>query len=153
MAGAMSSYAFFEKAVQLEMLAADIYRTLGAQFQADPEARDLFRQLAEEEVQHAQRVKLLATRYQHDSRLFEDAAPAMASFDALLDEGRAILEQIERGSWSASLEVVKGELADLEERFSVAHAHVIAKAADPALRSFFERMVAQDVAHRRLLRP
>jgi hypothetical protein len=47
---------------------------------------------------------------------------------------------------------VKGELAELEERFSAAHAHAIAATANPALKAFFEQLAQQDKAHRELLR-
>jgi rubrerythrin len=149
----MGSYLFFEKAVQLELLSAAIYRALAEQFQGQAEALALFQKLEEEEVQHAQRVQLLAARYRHDSRLFEDVSAALAPIDALLVEAGAILDQIAARAWGGeSLEAVKGKLVALEDRFSVAHAHVIATAADPGLRSFFEQMAAQDLGHRQLLR-
>ncbi len=147
-----STFQLFEKAEQLEVLCAGIYRALARQFRSDPEARDLFQRLEAEETQHAVRVRLLAARYQHDSRLLEAAAVAAHHLDELLAEARQVLSRIDSGAWGASLEVVKGELAELEERFSAAHAHVIASAANPALRSFFEQLARQDKAHGELLR-
>ncbi|HZY04871.1 MAG TPA: ferritin family protein [Anaeromyxobacteraceae bacterium] len=147
-----STFQLFEKAEQLELLCADIYRALARQFQAQPEAHDLFQRLEAEERQHAVRVRLLAARYQHDSKLLEAAAVAAQHLDELLEEARSVLSRVDSGAWGASLEVVKGELAELEERFSAAHAHVIASAANPALRAFFEQLARQDRAHLELLR-
>ena len=147
-----STFQLFEKAEQLEAICAGIYRALARQFRDDPGARDLFQRLEAEETQHAARVRLLSARYQHDSRLLEAAAVAAHHLDELLAEARQVLSRIDSGAWGASLAVVKGELAELEERFSAAHAHVIASAANPALRAFFEQLARQDKAHGELLR-
>lgn len=147
-----STFQLFEKAEQLELVCADIYRELAGRFAADPGARDLFLRLEAEERQHAARVRLLSARYQHDSKLLEVAAVAAQHLDELLEEARAVLSRIASGAWGAGLEVVKAELAELEERFSAAHAHVIASAANEALRTFFEQLAQQDKAHGELLR-
>ena len=147
-----STFQLFEKAEQLELVCAGIYRALAEQFRADAAASDLFQRLEAEERQHAVRVKLLAARYQHDSKLLEAAAVAAHHLDELLAEAQAVLSRVAAGAWGASLEVVKGELADLEDRFSAAHAHVIAQTANPALRTFFEQLARQDKAHLELLR-
>ena len=147
-----STFQLFEKAEQLEVVCAEIYRALARQFQDDPRAHALFQRLEAEEQQHAARVRLLSVRYQHDSKLLEAAAVAAHHLDELLAEARAVLSRVASGAWGASLEVVKGELAELEERFSAAHAHVIASAANPALRAFFEQLARQDEAHGELLR-
>jgi len=147
-----STFQLFEKAEQLELVCAGIYQALAQQFQADPAAHGLFQRLEAEEQQHAARIRLLSARYQHDSKLLEAAAVAAHHLDELLAEARAVLAQVAAGAWGASLEVVKGELAELEERFSAAHAHVIAATANPALKAFFEQLAQQDKAHRELLR-
>lgn len=147
-----STFQLFEKAEQLEIACAAIYRALAQKFEADPEGRDLFLRLEAEEQQHAARIRLLSARYQHDSKLLEVAAVAAHHLDELLAEARAVLSQVASGAWGASLEVVKGELAELEERFSAAHAHVIASSANPALKAFFEQLAQQDQGHRELLR-
>jgi len=147
-----SAYQVFEKAEQLEMACAALYRALAAQFEADPGARDLFRRLEQEEIQHAKRVRLLAARYSHDSKLFDNVDMAVHALEDLLAEARQVLGQVAAGAWSADLDVVKGELADLEARFAHAHAHVIASSADPSLKAFFEQLAAQDEGHHALLR-
>lgn len=147
-----STFQLFEKAEQLEKLCAGIYRELAGQFRADPVASDLFQRLAAEEEQHAQRVRLLTVRYQHDSRLLDGVAVAAEHLDRLVGEARAALERAAAGAFGQNLAVVKAELCEMEERFSAAHAHVIAATADPGLRGFFEQLARQDAAHLELLR-
>ncbi len=147
-----SAYQVFEKAEQVEMACAALYRALAAQFEADSGARDLFRQLEQEEIQHAKRVRLLAARYRHDSKLFDNVDMAVHALDTLLAEARQVLDQVAAGAWGADLGVVKGELADLEARFATAHAHVIAQTANGGIKAFFEQLAAQDAGHSELLR-
>lgn len=146
-----SAYPLFETAERLEETCASIYEALAERFQSEPTARSLFRRLAGEEHQHANRVRLLARRYRHDSKLFESVDMAGKSLSSLLDEAKDLLERIRRGTWGTDLETVRADLVDLEERFQVGHAEVIAQLADPSLRKFFASMAAQDEGHRQLL--
>jgi rubrerythrin len=147
----ISTYQIFEKAEQLELASAEIYRLLAERFRDQPAASDLFTRLMEEELQHATRVRLLKARYRHDARLFENAELTSANLDALLHEGRQAAAAIARGEWGASLEVVKQKLAELEDRFGAAHAHVLCEGAAPPVRTFFEQLARQDQEHRKLL--
>ncbi len=146
-----SSYQIFEKAEQLELLSAEIYRLLAERFRDQRAASALFTRLMEEELQHASRVRLLRARYRHDAKLFEDADLASANLDALIREAREIGSAIARGEWGENLEVVKQELAEIEDRFAVAHAHALCLGAAPSIRSFFEALAQQDQEHRKLL--
>ena len=146
-----SAYPFFETAERLEETCALIYEALSERFQSHAAASELFRRLAAEERQHATRVRLLAARYRHDSRLFESVDMAGSGMEGMLAEAKATLERIRAGAWASDLELVRGELVDLEDRFQAAHAEVIAALADPELKKFFSSMAAQDEGHRRLL--
>ncbi len=146
-----STYQVFEKAEQLELLSAEVYRLLAARFRADPAARAMFERLAAEEAQHASRVRLLRFRYQSDAALFDDAELTSAGLDRLVEEARRLVDQVAGGAWGDNLDLVKQELAELETRFGEAHAHVLARGAHPAVREFFETLARQDEEHRRLL--
>ena len=146
-----SAYPFFDAAERLELACAEIYQALAERFGDPPAARELFRRLADEERQHASRVRLLAARYRHDPKLLGGTETVAARLEPLVAEALGIRDRIRAGDWGADLEVVRGELADLEDRFQAAHAQVIAALADPGLRRFFEQMAAQDDAHRELL--
>jgi len=146
-----SAYPLFETAERLEAACAQIYEALAEQFGGDPATSDLFRRLAAEERQHASRVRLLAARYRHDSRLFGSVDMAGRKMEALLEDALRILFQVQAGAWATDADIVRGELVDLEERFQSAHAEVIASLADPELKKFFTSMAAQDEGHRKLL--
>ncbi len=146
-----STYEIFDKAEQLELLSAEIYRLLAERFREQPAASEVFAKLMEEEIQHGSRIRLLRARYRHDARLFENAGLTSANLDAILREGRETLAAIARGEWGLDLEVVKRELATIEDRFGAAHAQVLCAGADPTIRAFFERLAEQDREHRKLL--
>jgi rubrerythrin len=146
-----STNQILDKAEQLEMLSAEIYRLLAERFRDQPEASDVFTRLMEEELQHATRIRLLKARYRHDAKLFDNADITSANLDAVIREGQETVAAIARGEWGASLEVVKQELAEIEDRFGVAHAHVLCEGAAPPIRAFFEQLARQDREHRTLL--
>ncbi len=146
-----STFQVFEAAERIELLAASIYRALAEQFAGDAGARALFRQLEEEEIQHANRIRLMAVRYLHDSRIFGKARFANYRFDELFEEGDRALCSIRRGEWSNDFAAVKRMVATLEAKFSASHAQILAHAADPAVRDFFEKLAQQDEAHHQLL--
>jgi rubrerythrin len=146
-----SAYPLFETAERLEDACALIYDALAERFRSDPSASELFRRLAGEERQHANRVRLLAARYRHDSKLFGSVDMAGKQLEALLEEALNVLEQIRSGAWVSDLESARAELVDLEDRFRAGHAEVIAALADPSLKKFFTSMAAQDESHRQLL--
>lgn len=148
----VSPYQVFERAERVERLSAEIYRALGVRFAHEPEARCLFARLEAEELQHARRVRLLAARYRHDSRLLERPSASIRELELLAAESEAILAAIEEGKWAQDLATVLSSLAALEDRTASAHAHLIAIEGNPELRAFFEQLALQDEAHHALLR-
>jgi rubrerythrin len=146
-----STFQIFETAERIELLSADIYRSLVERFAADPEARALFRRLEEEEMQHASRIRLMAVCYLHDSRLFGKADISALRLEEIFEEGQRALRSIAWGEWDDDLAVAKRAVADLEAKFSAAHAHILSRTADPAVREFFEKLAQQDEAHHQLL--
>lgn len=146
-----SAYPLFETAERLEEACAAIYDALAKRFESETEASELFRRLAGEERQHANRVRLLAARYRHDSKLFGSVDMTGAKLEGLLEEAKGVLEQIQSGAWETDLDRARAELVGLEARFREGHAEVIASLADPALRKFFTSIAAQDEHHRQLL--
>lgn len=146
-----SAYPLFETAEHLEEACARIYDALAERFLSEEEASKLFRRLAGEERQHAQRVRLLAARYRHDSTLFEGVDMAGTQLEGLLQAANQILSEIQGGGWETDLARARAALVELEGRFRAGHAEVIAALADPALQKFFTSIAAQDEHHRQLL--
>jgi rubrerythrin len=143
-----TTYQIFERAERIEALAAAGYRLLAERF---PDGRALFLQLEEEELQHAARVRLLAARYRHDSRLVARAPSEVAELDLILADAEAALASIRGGAFARTLEEACVNLAGLEERLSRAHAELIAREGHPALRAFFVQLAEQDRGHQALL--
>ena len=150
--GMASAYRLFKSAEQLETLAGDVYRLLALRFANDEMACNLFRRLAEEEDQHALRIRLLFAQYRSDPRLFEaplgDAAPDV---EALVREMELVRAGLEAGKWGLDLDEVQRHLGFLEDRCAEVHAHLLAQGARPEVRKFFEELARQDREHQRLL--
>ena len=144
-----STYQLLQKAEKLELLAADLYQALAARFAGA--ARALFQRLAQEEGQHATRIRLLAARYQHDPRLVATMSAETHELDVLLDEATGSLEAVRRGEWDGDQEAALARAAELEARFCKAHAQSLTLDAHPELLAFFRQLAAQDEAHRQLL--
>jgi rubrerythrin len=149
-----NAYHLFKAAEQLENEAGNLYRLLAERFAHDHAARDLFRRLAEEEDQHALRIRLLFAQYRKDPKLFEGAEAlktAGPDVDALLSELKALGARLEAGSWGSDLEEVQQHLAAVEERCAEVHAQFLARGASPEVGRFFEELARQDREHQRLL--
>jgi rubrerythrin len=147
-----SAYRVFKSAEQLETLAGDLYRLLALRFVDDEMACDLFRRLAEEEDQHALRIRLLFAQYRNDPRLFEGPPGAAApDVEALVQEMAAVLAGLEAGEWGRDLDDVQRLVGLLEDRCAEVHAHLLARGAHPEVRRFFEELARQDREHQRLL--
>lgn len=149
-----SAYHLFKAAEQLETEAGKLYRLLAERFGHDHAARDLFCRLAEEEDQHALRIRLLFAQYRNDPKLFEGAGALSAAapdVDELLREMAGLAARLEAGSWGNDLADVQQHLAAVEERCAEVHAHFLARGANPEVSRFFEELARQDREHQRLL--
>ncbi len=146
----MSSYTVLEKAERVERAAARAYRAGAGALRGSPQGA-LLQRLAEEEDQHAARVRLLAARYRHDARLFQNVDFKLVALDAELASWDAAQKEIEEGRWNGDPGGLLERLASLEEQSAQSHAQVLANGADPAVAEFFEKLAEQDRAHRELL--
>lgn len=147
-------YQLFQSAERLEMLASSLYDLLAERHGGDPEAGELFRRLAEEEVQHAARVKLLFAQYRNDPKLFERApalAPGALDPEALVRETSALVQDVAAGTWGDDLVDVLDRVRQLEDRCADVHAQLLSRGAHPDVVRFFEDLAIQDREHHRLL--
>lgn len=144
-----STYQLLEKAVQIELVAERLYRALAERFDGD--ARTLFRRLAEEEGQHAARIRLLAARYLQDRRLVPSLDPDISLLDRLLKESEEALAAALGGVWDGDAQAARLATVELERRFCMVHAQVLSSEGHPELRAFFEQLAQQDRAHQELL--
>jgi hypothetical protein len=146
-----STFDVFRRAERIEAICAAIYGLLALRFRDDAEAWALFSRLEEEELQHASRVKLLASAYRHDSKLRTPVNGA-DELQACLAAAEQALAEVQGGGWGPGLADVLGRAARLEEQLLSAHAHLLALNGDHALRDFFEQLSLMDEGHVTLLR-
>lgn len=147
-----TTYELFDAAERIEVVCAAVYAELAARFAGDRDARALFERLRDEELQHASRVRLFASRYRHDPRLLERTPVDAGPLHRAVADAEATLAEIRAGWWEVGLAAAKARLAEMEDRLARAHAERLARDAHPDVRRFFERLAEQDAGHRELLR-
>ncbi|BDG10186.1 hypothetical protein [Anaeromyxobacter paludicola] len=148
-----SSYHVFEAAAQIEEVCALMYREAARRFADQPGAQAIFRQLEEEEEQHALRVHLLAARYRDDASRFDGASlPALRELEGLAERANREYAELRAGRWPEGLAAVKDRFSALEHVFAGMHAQFLAPGVAPEIHLFFSQLAEQDEAHARLLR-
>lgn len=148
-AGSRSTYEFLEVAQEIEAAAERLYRVLAGRFGG--EAKALFLRLAEEESQHAARIRLLSARYRHDKALAGSLTADWPLLEVLLAEALEAVGNAEGGAWDGAPEAALAGAVELEKRFCQVHAQVLAEGGHPELKAFFEQLAAQDQGHHALL--
>ncbi len=146
-----SAYAKFELALEVEDLAERLYQRMASHFGDNPAARAIFERLAGEEQQHAMRIDLLRKKYMQDPARVPEIALDVEQSRQLLEEGAVLMQLLEAGDNSLTLKEAARMMVELEQRFSVVHAHAMAKSSDADLRAFFEQLAVQDREHAALL--
>ena len=146
----MTTFDVFKRAERVETISAAIYAALARQFAGDETTRALFARLEQEELRHANRVRLLAARYQHDKRLLENVS-GVPEIEACLVVAESALAEVSAGQWGSDLASVKARLAVLEEQLARCHAQAIAQDGNAAVRDLFRQLALQDGAHAALL--
>ncbi len=131
----------------VEDMAGDLYLVLA---QRDPARAAIFRRLEQEEREHAKRLQMLASMYLKDPKAFRATQLEIPDIEAIVAETKAFKELVERGTIDVPTAVVR--LVALEERFAVTHAEVVARNADPGVKTLFQMLAAQDREHAKLLR-
>ena len=148
----MTTFDILDRAERIEQLAADIYDALALQFAGDPKARALFERLRDEELQHANRVRMLGSQSRSDRKLMAKLEVDPREMELVFGEMVGLLKRLRAGGWTMDLAATKRLLLELEERCSRAHAHLLYQGVHDGLRRFFEQLAAQDKAHEELLR-
>ena len=134
----------------VEDMAGDLYRLLAQRSAGDPPQAAVFRRLEQEEREHAKRLQMLASMYLKDPRSFRGTTLEIPNLEAIVAETKAFLEQVEKGA--VDVPAAAAHLVELEERFAVTHAEVVARNADPGVKTLFQMLAAQDREHAKLLR-
>jgi rubrerythrin len=147
----VSTFEVLKRAERIEAIAASIYGFFAKQFADDPKVRALFARLEAEELQHASRVRLLASSYRSDSKVLGTLTVG-PELEACVAQAEAALAEVQAGRWGKDLPAIADRLSLLEHDLAKAHAQILAQDANPALRDFFRQLAQQDEAHVALLR-
>jgi len=147
-----SAFEIFSRAERVERASSELYALVAECFPWPAEDGALLRRLAEEEVQHAARIRLLAARYRSDARAFAVETDALAGLERTEQALGALRSEISAGRWASDLPGLKDRLANLEEGSHGSHADLLARASDPAVGAFFRALASQDRAHVAMLR-
>jgi rubrerythrin len=146
-----SAYEIFARAERIERAGAELYRRIAERFPWSAEDLATLKRLAEEEIQHATRVRLLAAHYRNDPKLFTVSRldeERLAEVEAL---AWRLADDVERGRWDRDLRGLKAHLADLEAQVGASHADVLARCADVRIAEFFRELARQDHEHHAMI--
>jgi rubrerythrin len=146
----MSNYEKLAQAEKLEILAAKMYEAAAQRYANDDEARSLFLRLAEEEEEHARRIRMLASIYAGDRKLATDVSFPIGDFEALAADAEAVTRRL-NSNQPLELHEFLVLVDALETRMANAHADLLARSGDPKLRRLFEFLSHQDKGHATLL--
>jgi rubrerythrin len=146
-----STYEIFQRAERIERTAAELYRLMAENFPWPAEDLALFKRLEQEEIQHAARVRLLASQYRSEPRLFRVDQVKLELMEQMEGWAEELRHELANGRWHGDLEGLKRRVADLEDRCGASHADMLADAADPRIVRFFRDLAAQDRAHKEIL--
>jgi rubrerythrin len=148
----VSAFEIFSRAEHLERTAAELYRVVAETFPWSADEGALFRALAQEEFQHAARVRLLAAQYRNDARGFSVGRAALERMGVAERALSGLRSEISEGRWADDLPGLKARLADLEGGYHGSHADLLAQDSDPRISAFFRELARQDRAHLAMLR-
>jgi rubrerythrin len=111
----------------------------------------MFRSLADEEEQHARRIRLLA-RHQADGTWAKDTADRIArNLGDMSAELLAMVAEIGEDFEGAPREDLLRRVMDAEIQCSSIHAEVLAQTAEIDVQLLFSALAKQDVRHMELL--
>ena len=147
----MTTEECFEAAVLVEHLMRDVYVGLAARYVEEPARRELFRGLAEEEDQHAHRIRLLARAQAGGTWARETANRIAKDLETMSAELLAMVAELSDDFEGAPREDLLRRAMQAEHHCSSIHAEVLAETAEIDVRLLFSALAQQDVRHKEML--
>ncbi len=139
-------------AARIESMAKDLYAELAITFAQHPFLAELFERLAQEEAQHAMRIRLLE---RHHGRA-PWSEEMLERFQVELDGMQSEIDSVRRLARSAvgprNVRALLRRLKQMEARFGSIHAEELAKSAAPAVQKLFAALATQDARHSEMIR-
>ena len=137
------------KAEQVETLSGAIYRRLAAGFPEGARAWRIYQQLAQEEDEHAKRIRILEANLR-SRPVPQQLTVDLPAVEQLVADAAALLRMLDELGPHLSVEESRRFMVAMERRFGAVHAHALV-AGDPELEAFFGELAFQDQTHLELL--
>ncbi len=147
----MTTEECFEAAVQVEHLMRDVYVGLAERYAGDPVRKEMFRTLAEEEEQHAHRIRLLARTQDAGTWAQDTAARIAQNLESMSAELLAMVAELGDDFEGAPRENLLRRVMEAELHCSSIHAEVLAETAEIDVQMLFSALARQDVRHKTML--
>jgi rubrerythrin len=147
----MTTEECFEAAVQVENLMRDVYVRLAGRYDAEAKLKEVFLRLAEEEEQHAHRIRLLARTQLGGAWASATADRISRDLSSMSADLLKMVEDLE-AEWDggAARDVLRRVMV-AEDRCASIHAEELASSAEIDVQMLFWSLSKQDVRHKELL--
>jgi rubrerythrin len=136
-----------QKAEQLESLAADLYLALARRFVDQPAVARGLESLAQEEVVHAGRIRILADACSKRGGGDADVVIDVEVLDKLIEQISASVQRAEESDDDTAVVEALGWASRMEDQLRAIHAELMAGEAFPELEELFEFLVEADGGH------
>lgn len=134
--------------VNIEMRVAGIYRELVNHPEATDELREIWTEMAEDEVRHAKRIRLVADRLEVAG--IGGASMSAEEVQRLLDRANEIYDQVQNCELSLTEAVYAS--VELEDEFLKAHLNYADAGNQPDIQTLFKFLAEEDRQHTLKLR-
>ncbi len=141
----------FEAAVQVENLMRDVYARLAGRYAVEPRLKEVFLRLAEEEEQHAHRIRLLARTHAEGPWAERTAERISRDLGGMSTDLLALVADMERDLEGHGAREVIQRVMEAEDRCASIHAEELAETAEIEVRMLFWSLARQDVRHKEML--
>lgn len=142
----------FYYAIKLETCAADLYRQLAMLFEEDSQFSTLLMGLAEEEDQHARRIRALKRDCIADPSLCASLELNIGEVELLIREAKMLQAMFADDGHLLTMNQLRRLLQNIEHRFSIVHADIISGTLSPHISDFFRKLKEEDKKHEECLK-
>ena len=135
------------KAERIELFAAELYDNLAKRHPEGSKPRGVFGRLADEERQHALRIRMLADQFRRSPAAFSVLKLDAAELQSIAADMSSLLAKLRRAGGDASYESALQFAIAIEKRLASVHAECLIAASNPELANVFEQLARGDREH------
>lgn len=135
--------AILQTCIDIEERVGEIYKLLVGHPDADDELRDIWREMADDEMRHAQRIRVVRDRFEVTGVLL--CSLSREGAQQLLDRASELLLEAQDGR--LSLEEAIYASVELEDAFLKTHLGFAESANQPDLQTMFKALSEADLQH------